>query len=84
MFVVKTPNPAFTGQRAGVSFVKGVGTCDALQAPLMAQLGYEVSEVQEAEKTPQEPNVRPSRASQRRTGTRKTRTTRTASEGATE
>lgn len=61
MLVVRTPNARFTGVRAGVRFEDGVGTCDALQAPTMVRLGYEVVENQSAEKGPQDANVLPSR-----------------------
>lgn len=78
MFEVRTPNPHFTGERAGIKFVRGVGYCEALQARLMAQLGYEVSRHPEAEKSPQEPNVLPLQPSQPKTAAKRTRKPRGA------
>lgn len=73
MIEIRTPNENFTGVRAGVKFVKGVGYCEALQAPVMAQMGYRVLGDQKDEKTPQETNVLPSRASQGKTVAKRTR-----------
>jgi hypothetical protein len=72
MPVVKTPNPRFNGERAGVMFLNGEATCTPLQASLMAQLGYQVLGDQKPVKTPQKTNVLPSRGNQEAT-TRKPR-----------
>ena len=61
MPVVRTPNPRFNGERAGVQFTNGEATCNALQASLLAQLGYQVLEDPKPVKTPQKTNVLPSR-----------------------
>lgn len=43
---VRTKNPQFSGVRAGIKFVNGVGeTSDAKAAPQLRRLGYTVEDV---------------------------------------
>jgi hypothetical protein len=48
LYKIITPNPTFTGERAGVTFIAGIAyTSDALAADELRRMGYIVSMVAE-------------------------------------